>query len=208
MKKGVKRTKLNMKKQRSDNVLRNMLRSLLSSGNVETTYARARGLKRFANSQLNYCFKVNPESELNRVVSRIGDKKLALLALDYIDFAKNQGNEIGTSFASVVRTRYRAGDNSEMAMVALLDFEDFAKEMLEKKPKKKPKKKKKVQKKTKKDKKKEAETKGARKGEKVKPKDEEKKDGFLSKLGGKLLGRKVDAPNVDKTGRARGRSGI
>ncbi len=227
MKKRISREKLGGKKSRSDMILKNMLLSLMMNGKFETTSARAKVFKQYANKELSYSLSVEGGSIKNRIVGRVTSDKCADLLLLYREF---RGGSVptGDSFILSMKTRYRDGDNAEMTEVTLIDRDAFLKFVESKKPKAKKKKKstpaksksKKEDSKAKKetenvDKEKKVEEKEKKDtSQDVKPKDSgkappKKKEGFFDQLSGRILGRKVSGPEgAGKKGRSTARSGI
>ena len=222
MKKRIRKHKLNVKASHSRLMLRNLLESLLTYGKIETTGSKAKVLKRYADEKLSYVLQSESKKVNNRIIGSLGSTRLSEKAVKFVNFLNKQGKESTSGFTSMVRTRYRKGDNSLMIEVSLIGFDDFVK--ASKPAKKKVNKVTKVKKtvKTKKidekienvekvEKDKEVK-KVIKKKETKKPeikKDEKKRDeGFLSKLSERFLGRKSKGPSVDRKSRARSRSGI
>lgn len=207
MKKRVKKLKVNRSSSHSKSILRNQLRSLLMHGKLETVEAKAKKLKSYADKNISYALKTVPEQSKSVLMSKLGRKDSVELILRYVEFLKNNGSDRSSGFTTITKTKYRSGDDSLMAEVRLLDYGDFG-EILEKEMKRnvgKSKKKKKKKKKTEVQKKVE-EKKEEQKG----PEAKDDQDGFLDKIGGKILGRKISTkePKGPKTSRTRARSGL
>lgn len=234
MKKRLSKVKLNRKKSHSDLELRNLLRSLVLNGQIETVSARAKKLKSYTARAISICLN-SEENNVRRIVySKYGDRVLAENLCAYADYIKGKESDRKSGFVSVIKTRFRDGDNSEMSEVSLLGFDDFVKSLESKKPVRKTKKKtvttkkskvkkpekeeKKAEKAAKPVKKEKQEAKpkektpseklGAKKKDEGKPSIPQKKEGFLNRLRGRLLGRKVTGPNVGGGDRTRARSGL
>lgn len=218
MKKRVSRIRVNTKKSRSDMMLRNMLRSLLTHGKVETTQSRAKTLKRFADKEIAYAVKIEGNNVKNQITSHVGEPYVTEMLLKYREYHAKSGGEIKGSVTSLYKTRVRDGDNAEMAEVVLLDADGFYKYMESTQPKKKKKAKPKPTKKpteTKENKDEKKEKKSKDKKKEPSPRPQEKKGvprerkGLFSGLGGRILGRKVQGPETGgKQGRSTARSGI
>lgn len=210
MKKGVSKRKLNAKTSHSKSMLLNLYKSLLKHGKIETTLAKAKVLKSFTDEQIGYVFSMKKNKDNNPVIKKIGSEELVKLTNEFVDFIKKQERKNNTGFTTLVRTRYRKGDDSLMAQISLIGYEDYEKAMKGKKSKSKPKKStkaksvssKKVEKKVEKTKEK-VEQKSA------KPEiEKEKEESVFTKLRGSLLGRKNQGPKTSGQQRARSRSGI
>lgn len=221
MKKRVFRKRLNGKRSRSDAMLRSMLYGLLSEGKVETTTARARVLKRHADRELAYAIKVMGNSPENMIEVHAGTPNIAKLLYSYREFSDKNGIDAEGGMTTIVKTRFRDGDNAEMSELKLLEAEAFMKYLDSIKPKRKKKrasrktKSKKDSKSGKTSKEKEVEAKKDVKKERTpKPKEETGKpdtqnEGFISNIRGRILGRKVTGPEgAGKKGRSTARSGI
>jgi large subunit ribosomal protein L17 len=230
MKKRIRKHKLNVKASHSKLMLKNLLESLLTYGKIETTEKKAKVLKSYADEKLSYVFRSKSKKVDNQIMSALGSARLSEKAFKFVNFLKKQGKENMSGFTSMVRTRYRKGDNSLMIEVSLIGFDDFVKAS---KPVKKKIKKTKVvkkpsikQKKTTKVKDKDsipsqpsqreasASLKDVQTEKKVDKKPEIKKiekkrdEGFLSKLSERFLGRKTKGPDIGRQSRARSRSGL
>lgn len=201
MKKRVKRIKLNRRKVHSDAILRDLLYALITHGKVETVSARAKMLSRYADKSIAHVLSWGKDLSHNRVQTIAGNKRTAARLHSYCAFLLDQKDKKETGFTSVVRTRFRKGDNSEMAEVKLHDWESFSKKVdLEVESKKK---------KSKRKKRKKADVnKDDKKRQKGKKPGVEDKDGLISKLSGRILGRQSQDKSVKNQTRSRARSGL
>jgi large subunit ribosomal protein L17 len=203
MKKGVKKTKLNRRKSHSDMILRDMFKALLKHGKIETVLARAKVLDKFSEKTIAHVVGWGNQTPITRIQGFLGDQEGAELLALYTEFVLSEG-EKETGFTSLVRTRFRKGDNAPMAEVMLYRGEDFkekynidAQQGSGKKGKKsrKRKKKKAIDKKIDKE---------VQKGKKAGVEDE----GVISKIKGRLMGRKDKNVDSKDQRRARSRSGL
>jgi large subunit ribosomal protein L17 len=221
MKKRVFRKRMNGKRSRSDAMLRNMLYSLLSEGKVETTTGRARMLKRYADKEMSYAVKITSNAPVNTIESHVGSPKAAQLLKSYRDFSDKQGLEAEGGMTTIIKTRFRDGDNAEMSELKLIHADDFAKYLDSIKPKRKKKRTSRRMKSKKEDKGKKSEAKKDAEDKKEQKKDrtpkptkeagvpDKKKQGIISNIRGRILGRKVTGPEgPGKKGRSTARSGI
>ncbi len=202
MKKRNKRTKLNKRKSHSDMVLRDMLYALLAHGKVETVGARAKVLSRYADKNISHALGWGEKATVTRMQTVAGSKRAAEILKLYCDFLREAGDAKLSGFTSSVRTRYRKGDNSLMAEVRLYNWEDFSQKVDSIKKKKKKSTGRKSKKQTSKIKQSDKEQ---QKGKKPEVEDDQ---GLISKLSGRILGRKSQDPNVTKRTRTRARSGL
>jgi large subunit ribosomal protein L17 len=213
MKKRVSKRKLNAKASHSRSMLKNLLESLLTYGKIETTVARAKALKSYADEQIGYAVSLNVKKDFNPMIKKTGNEKTAILLRDFAEYIKKQNKKNNTGYTSLVRTRYRKGDDAMMAEITILGFEDFiksSKRVVKKTPKKvtkksvKPETKKAVSKTRKK-----VES-GGQKQESAPalPDNQEKKSNVFTQLGDRFMGRKNQGPKTGSQQRARSRSGI
>ncbi|MBN2100862.1 hypothetical protein JW710_03140 [Candidatus Dojkabacteria bacterium] len=220
MKKGISKRKLNNKSGHSKILLRNMFSSLVKYGKIETVSAKAKILKSFADDQLSFCAKSEGRTRKLALQRRLASNKASEMVCKYSDFVKANDPEKIAGFVSIVRTRFRDGDNSEMSEVSLYLFEDFLKSFEKDRKPKARKTVKKPKKATPKQPAKESTAKTQKKGKTVPKKEEkkpkstaepvkERKEGLLAMLRGRLLGRKnIDTRASDNKVRTRARSGI
>jgi len=207
MKKRVSKRYLNRKKSHSRLLLQSLLLSLLENGHVETVLAKAKILKSYSDQELSYCISEDGPSSRGMIEKRYGNKKTGDAMIKYCVFLRKNFSGIGSGFTSIVRTRNRAGDNAVMAEVVLIGFDRYAKSL-------KPEKLKKITKKAVSKKKVVSEKKPSAKQKKLEEKKLDstqkmmEKGGLLSRLKGRILGRKVEDPNAQRQRRARSRSGI
>ena len=202
MKKRNKTLKLNATKSHSDLMMENMFLSLLKYGQIETVLMRSKKLKSFADSEISYALGVEDKSRGLIIRSRYGNPSLSLKLVEYVRFLEKSGEDRKSGFTRLVKTRFRVGDNSEMGELTLLGNDTF-----NKKPKvaRKAKRTKKVQSKMK-SVEKEKKAKGIKKDKSAEMPD--RPAGFLSRLGGRLLGRNVPKTVDTKKVRSTTRSGI
>lgn len=223
MKKGVRKQKLNVKVSHSRIMKRNLFEALVDHGKVETTLSKAKVLKSYADSQISYVFSLDNIKVDNSLVKRVSSERIAEKVVKFVSFLKKQGTENVSGFTTLVRTRYRKGDNSLMVEVRLLGYVDYEKAVRSiKKPKKskKPAKAVKKPKEAVKEQPKKEEKKKAKKQpvKKIKPQkrkepeikkvEKEKRKSLFTKLSERFLGRSAKGPEIERKGRARSRSGI
>lgn len=218
MKKRISKRYLNKKKSHSKLLLRGFLCSLLQYGHIETILERAKTLKSYTDQELSYCISGNRSPGFKMIEKRYGSKKAGKDLIDFCEFLKKHYPGVNSGFTSIVRTRNRDGDNSVMAELSLIGFDEYMKSI---KPVKSTKKvsKKTVSKGKPPTKQKKAEAKKAETAKKpsketkreiagFKDSRTEKRKGLLARLKGRILGRKIESPNANRERRARSRSGI
>lgn len=206
MKKKVSKRKLNAKTSHSKLMLQNLFRSLMTHGKIETTLAKAKVLKSYSDEQIGYAHQLKVSKDLNPIIKRIGSPKVIDMLFDYVAYLKKIGRKDLTGYSTLVRTRYRVGDDSLMAEVKLIDYEGYMKAKKGKKSVSKPK-----RKVVKTSAAKPSTTAKRGKPSQGKKKDEsagKEKGNVISKLGDRFLGRKSQGPQGAGQGRARSRSGL
>jgi large subunit ribosomal protein L17 len=124
--------KLNMNTSHRAAMLRNMVTSLLAEERIETTDARAKELRRLADHMIGLAKRGDLHAR-RQAAAVVRDRKVVRKLFEEIA-PRCQYSPSG--YTRIVRTRQRAGDAAQMAMVELISAE--AKEP---KKKKKPKKK-------------------------------------------------------------------
>lgn len=218
MKKRISKRYLNKKKSHSKLLLRSLLLSLLQHGRIETVLAKAKILKSYTDQELSYCISGNRVQDPKMIEKRYGSKKTSKDMINFCEFLKKNFPGMNSGFTSIVRTRNRDGDNSVMAEISLIGFDKYVKSLKPVKSKKKAAKKV-VSKKKQTVKKKKIEEKKSESAKEVskkkfedaadsKDRGVEARRGLLSRLKGRILGRKVEDPNAQRQRRSRARSGI
>lgn len=202
MRNRVFKRKLNVKTSHGDLLMRSMLLSLLQGGKMKTVSAKAKVMKSYADEQISYAVRIDKAEREDKVASRLGSKRIGQLLAKYAGFLSDKMPEVKGGFVKIMKVGYRAGDNSEMSEITLIGRDEFYK-----KPKAVAK-----AKKTKKPVAKKVAEKVEKKVEKKEPAahaPEEKKESFLARLGGRLLGRKQVQPvYTGKKQRSNARSGL
>ncbi len=112
MYKGVKKAKLGMKRSHRVSLRRNLLRSLLQRGSVETTTPKAKVLKKDADSLVQKAKRAD-EIMIRREIETILGKKELVKKL--VEYSKNEKTGV-----SILKIRFRDGDNAEMSKVSLM----------------------------------------------------------------------------------------
>ena len=126
MKKRQTRIRVNAKKSHSDLMLRSLLLSLLEYGKVETTQSRVRALKQYADKELSYCVGLEGPMLKNRLSKRVGTMKTVQLLILYRTFLReNKDLTARSGLTSIVKTRFRAGDNAMLQEISLVGCEKF-----------------------------------------------------------------------------------
>lgn len=218
MKKHISKRYLNKKKSHTKLLLRGLLYSLLQHGHIETILERAKTLKSYTDQELSYCISGNRSSGQEMIEKRYGSKKVGKDLIDFCEFLKKNYPGVNSGFTSIVRTRNRDGDNSVMAELSLIGFDEYMKSIKSVKSKKKVSKKA-ISKGKSSTKQKKAEVKKAETTKKTSKETKrevagskgsrtEKRKGLLARLKGRILGRKIEDPNANRQHRARSRSGI
>jgi len=223
MKKGVRKQKLNVKVSHSRSMKSNLFESLMDHGKVETTLSKAKVLKSYADGQISYAFSLDNTKVDNSLVKRVSSVRIAEKVVGFVGFLKKQDKKNVSGFTTLVRTRYRKGDNSLMVEVRLLGYVDYVKAVKSVKKLKKSKKpakavkkpKESVEEQPKKEEKKEVKKQPVkkikpqkRKEPEIKKVEEEKRKSLFTKLSERFLGRGTKGPEIERKGRARSRSGI
>ncbi|MFH1547199.1 MAG: L17 family ribosomal protein [bacterium] len=217
MRKMVKKQKLNVKTSHSGLMLRNLFESLLTYGKVETTQSKAKILRSYTDVKLNSILNSKADKVDNSIVKKLGSVREAEKVMKFVLFLRKQGKETNSGFTTMVRTKYRVGDNSLMIEVRLFGFDDFlkAQKPLKKATTKVKKEEKKIVKSAKggsaygrKAQKKDRTVVPKKESKAPEIKEHEKEEGFFTKLGERFLGRKSAGPVIERKGRASSRSGI
>jgi large subunit ribosomal protein L17 len=122
MRHGIAHRKLGRNPGHRKALLRNMMNALVRSERIETTIAKAKEVRRLADRLITLGKKDNTHAR-RRAFSLLSDKRntekiFATLA------ARFAGREGG--YTRIVRTGYRAGDGSEMAILEYLPAEEKA----------------------------------------------------------------------------------
>lgn len=114
MYKGVKVAKLGKKKAHRVSLKRNLLRSLLEKGYVETTTPKAKVLKKDADSLLQKAKNAEKVTTRRELQTILGKTELVKKLVEYA-----KGEKTGVS---ILKIRFRDGDNTEMSKVSLVGF--------------------------------------------------------------------------------------
>lgn len=212
MKKRIKKLKLNVKTSHSNLLKRGLLSSLLKSTKVRTNLRRAKALKSFSDKEISYCVTLDEKIRKEKLQSRYGNSEVEAQMLKYCKFINGVYPDRRSGFTRITKIGFRAGDNSEIAEVTLVDSEDYLKQIkaelakTRKATKKAPKAKKKPTTATKK------EVKPVKKAGPKQPVEKSVapgREGFLEKIRNRILGRKIQAPEIHKQkGRVTTRGGI
>lgn len=134
MRHGIAHRKLGRNPGHRKALLRNMMNALVRSERIETTVAKAKEVRRLADRLITLGKKDNTHAR-RRTFSLLSDKRNTekIFATLAIRFAGREGG-----YTRIVRTGYRAGDGSEMAILEYLPAEEkVTKAKKEKKKKRK-----------------------------------------------------------------------
>ena len=96
-------------------LVRNLVRSIFSSGSISTTTSKAKVLKAEVLSLLASVKRMEPQSALRLVKTYFPDRKHVDMVVNY---AKVEGNGI-----RIVKVGFRPGDNSEKSKITLIGYE-------------------------------------------------------------------------------------
>ncbi|HSL99318.1 MAG TPA: 50S ribosomal protein L17 [Candidatus Limnocylindria bacterium] len=122
MRHGIAHRKLGRNPGHRKALLRNMMNALVRSERIETTVAKAKEVRRLAD-RLITLGKKNSTHARRRTFSLLSDKRNTekIFATLATRFAGREGG-----YTRIVRTGYRAGDGSEMAILEYLPAEEKA----------------------------------------------------------------------------------
>ena len=124
------RSKLSMMTARRDATLKNMVRSLVKHQSINTTLARAKVARRFAEKLITLS-KTDTVEARRRAFAVLGDHDLVVkLFKEVSPLSKDRTS----GFTRIIKLGFRLGDGAEMAILELTD-----KKIIEKLPKKKTK---------------------------------------------------------------------
>ncbi len=129
MYKRVKKKKIGVKATHRRALRRNMLTSLLESGKVETTTAKAKFLKSKAD---NFFSKVNEYEGLS-LVRYLKRNLTTVKASKVAQLFSGSGNVS----VRIVKSGFRKGDNAELSIVSIEGYDDVIKKSTKKKSTKK-----------------------------------------------------------------------
>ncbi|HLT33972.1 MAG TPA: 50S ribosomal protein L17 [Aquaticitalea sp.] len=131
MRHGKKGNHLGRKTAHRKSMLANMACSLIEHKRINTTVAKAKALKQFVEPMIT---KSKEDTTHNRriVFSRLRQKEA--VAELFRDVAPKVGDRPG-GYTRIIKMANRAGDNAEMAMIELVDFNEIYN--ADKQPKKK-----------------------------------------------------------------------
>ncbi len=199
MRNRVYKRKLNYKKSHSDLLMKTMLLSLVKSGKMNTVTSKAKIIKSFADEQISYAKSLDNAVRVDRLSDRFGSKVLGVSLAKYAEFLNEKYADVRGGFVKIMKTGFRAGDNSEMSEISLLGSSEYYKKAVVKKKTAKKPAKKATEKKAEKQVEKEA----------AKGMPEKKDEGLFSKITGRFLGRKATGPQyTGKKQRSNVRSGL
>lgn len=116
MKKRILRT---AKTTRAKATVRELLKSLFKYGKTVTTLARAKALKRNADTLVTKGLNDSPVVALRALMKSLGDRGAARIVLHYIGYAIKKRN---SGFARMEKIGFRRGDATGVASVTLMDF--------------------------------------------------------------------------------------
>jgi len=120
MRHGIAHRKLGRNPGHRKALLRNMMNALVRSERIETTIAKAKEVRRLADRLITLGKKDNTHAR-RRAFSLLSDKRNTekIFATLATRFAGREGG-----YTRIVRTGYRAGDGSEMAILEYLPAEE------------------------------------------------------------------------------------
>jgi len=121
MRHGKKFNHLGRKKAHRKAMLSNMACSLIEHKTINTTVAKAKALRKYVEPILTRSKTDSTHSR--RLVFRYLQQKEAVTEL-FRDVAPKIANRPG-GYTRIIRTGYRLGDNAEMCMIELVDFNDI-----------------------------------------------------------------------------------
>ncbi|HVX92727.1 MAG TPA: L17 family ribosomal protein [Candidatus Dojkabacteria bacterium] len=108
-------TKLGRKTSHRVSLVRNLVRSIFSSGSITTTTSKAKVLRGEVLSLLASVKRMEPQSALRLVKTYFADRKHVDMVLNY---AKVENNGV-----QMVKVGFRPGDNSEKSKISLIGYE-------------------------------------------------------------------------------------
>ena len=117
MKKRILRTE---KTTRAKATVRELLKSLFKYGKTVTTLARAKVLKRNADTLVTKGLNESPVVALRALMKSLGDRGAARIVLHYIGYAIKKRN---SGFTRMEKIGFRRGDGTSVVSVSLMDFE-------------------------------------------------------------------------------------
>jgi large subunit ribosomal protein L17 len=118
MRHGDKINNLSRKKAHREALLANLAVALITHKRIETTSAKAKALRRYAEPLINRA-KVNDTHNRRMVFAELQDKKAIDELFDII--APKIANRPG-GYTRILKTDFRAGDNADMSIIELVDF--------------------------------------------------------------------------------------
>ena len=121
MRHGNKINKLSRTASHRKAMLQNMACSLIQHKNIITTVAKAKALRKFVEPLITRS-KTDTQHNRRMAFTYLQDKH-AVKEL-FTSVADKVGNRPG-GYTRVLKTGLRAGDNAEMAMIELIDFNEF-----------------------------------------------------------------------------------
>ncbi len=121
MRHGKKFNHLGRKTAHRKAMLSNMACSLIEHKSINTTVAKAKALRKYVEPILTKSKTDSTHSR--RVVFRYLQNKYSVTEL-FRDIAPAIANRPG-GYTRIIRTGYRLGDNAEMCMIELVDFNDI-----------------------------------------------------------------------------------
>ena len=128
MRHGISGRKLNRKSSHRIALLKNLSKSLILNEQIETTLPKAKDLRPFVEKILT-CGKKQSLHSKRKVYSILRDDTLVKKVFDVL--AKRYSQRNG-GYVRVLKSRFRYGDSSPMAVVELVDRDVNAKGLLDK----------------------------------------------------------------------------
>ena len=124
MRHGIAKRKLNKTSSHRISMLENMAVSLIKNETIKTTLPKAKELRPFVEKIITLG-KKNKESSRINAFNSLRDKEAVVKVFDDLSerFKKRSGG-----YCRIVRAWFRAGDNSPMAYIQLLDQEVIKKD--------------------------------------------------------------------------------
>lgn len=117
MRHGVAQRKLGRNGSHRRAMLANLAASLILKGSIETTVTRAKELRRVVESLITRA-KGGTLNDRRIVISRMNYKEAVIKLFD--DVAPRFADRPG-GYTRIIRTRFRVGDASPMAVISLVD---------------------------------------------------------------------------------------
>lgn len=120
MRHGKKINHLSRKSSHRHATLSNMAASLIFHKRINTTVAKAKALKKYFEPMVTRA--KNDTTHSRRIIFRYLQNKDAVIAL-FRDVAPKVGERHG-GYTRILKTQYRTGDNANMCLIELVDFNE------------------------------------------------------------------------------------